>query len=79
LLPIILIAMMKPLKIIVEKRPGGYVAYPLGLKGEVVGDGNIYEEALDVKSAIKFLLETFEKDIFETKEITDTFVTEVAA
>lgn len=27
------------LKIIVEKHPEGYVAYPLGLKGVVVGKG----------------------------------------
>ena len=28
---------MKKYKIIVEKHPDGYVAYPLGLKGVVVG------------------------------------------
>ena len=33
------------LKIIVEKHPEGYVAYPLGLKGVVVGEGDTYEEA----------------------------------
>ena len=27
-------------KIIVEKHADGYVAYPLGLKGVVVGDGD---------------------------------------
>jgi predicted RNase H-like HicB family nuclease len=49
-------------KVIVEKHSDGYVAYPPGLKGVVVGEGDTYEEALvDVKSAIKFhmiLLET---------------------
>ena len=46
---------MKQYKIIVEKHPDGYVAYPLGLKGVVVGQGDTYEEALsDVKSAIRF-------------------------
>ena len=46
---------MKKFKIIVEKHPDGYVAYPLGLKGVVVGQGDTYEEALaDVKSAIRF-------------------------
>ncbi len=51
---------MRELKIIVEKHPEGYVAYPLGLKRIVVGGGNTYEEALeDVKSAIKFHIETF--------------------
>jgi predicted RNase H-like HicB family nuclease len=47
-------------KIVVEKHTDGYVAYPLGIKGVVVGEGDTYEEALaDVKSAIRFHLETF--------------------
>jgi predicted RNase H-like HicB family nuclease len=70
---------MKRIKIIVEKHPEGYVAYPLGLKGVVVGEGDTYEEALkDVKSAIKFHIETFGKEVFETEEIVETFVAEVA-
>ena len=28
---------MKPIKVIVEKHPDGYIAYPLGLKGVVIG------------------------------------------
>ena len=56
---------MRQIKIIVEKHADGYVAYPLGLKGVVVGEGDTYEEALaDVKSAILFHLETFGPDIF---------------
>jgi predicted RNase H-like HicB family nuclease len=52
--------MPKDLKIIIEKHSDGYVAYPLGLKGVVVGAGDTYEEALmDVKSAIHFHIETF--------------------
>jgi predicted RNase H-like HicB family nuclease len=51
---------MKQFKIVVEKHPDTYVAYPLGLKGVVVGQGDTYEAALaDVKSAIKFHIETF--------------------
>jgi len=70
---------MKNLKIIVEKHSDGYVAYPLGLKGIVVGEGDTYEEALeDVKSAIKFHIETFGKEIIETEEIIETFIAEVA-
>ena len=57
---------MKQYKINVEKHPDGFVAYPLGMKGVVVGQGNTYEEALsDMKSAIKFHIETFGKKIFE--------------
>ncbi len=56
---------VRQIKIIVEKHADGYVAYPLGLKGVVVGEGDTYEEALaDVKSAIRFHLETFGPDIF---------------
>jgi predicted RNase H-like HicB family nuclease len=69
---------MKHIKIIVEKHPEGYVAYPLGLKGVVVGEGDSYEEAMaDVRSAIKFHLETFGKDALESDEIIETFVAEV--
>ena len=47
-------------KIIVEKHLDGYVAYPLGLKGVVVGEGNTREEAVaDAISAIEFHIETF--------------------
>ena len=50
---------MRQVKIIVERHPDGYVAYPLGLKGIAVGQGDTYEEALaDVKSAINFHVET---------------------
>ena len=46
---------MQRFKIIVEEHSDGYVAYPLGFKGVVVGQGDTYEDALaDVKSAMKF-------------------------
>ena len=59
---------MKPVKIVVEKHPEGYVAYPLGLNGVVVGQGGTYEDALaDVESAIRFHIETFgEREVFTT-------------
>ncbi len=54
---------MESQKIIIEKDSDGYVAYPLGLKGVVVGEGDSYEEALgNVKSEIRFHLETFGSD-----------------
>lgn len=53
---------MQPFKIIVEKHTDGYVAYPLGLKGVVIGQGDTYEESVaDVTSAIQFYIETFSK------------------
>jgi predicted RNase H-like HicB family nuclease len=58
--------MLRQFKIVVEKHPDGYVAYPLGLKGVVVGEGDTYEEALaDVKSAIQFHIETFGQEVSE--------------
>jgi predicted RNase H-like HicB family nuclease len=52
--------MHRQLKIIVEKHSDGYVAYPLGLKGVVVSEGDSYEEVLiSIKSAIEFHIETF--------------------
>ncbi len=51
---------MKQIRIIVEKHSDGYIAYPINIKGVVIGEGDTYEEALkDVKSAIKFHMETF--------------------
>jgi predicted RNase H-like HicB family nuclease len=56
--------MTKQFKIIVEKHPDGYVAYPLSVKGIVVGEGDTYESALaDVKSAIVFHIETFGAEV----------------
>ncbi len=55
---------MTNIKVIVEKHSDGYVAYPLGLKGVVVGEEDTYEEALaDVRSAIRFHIETFGMDV----------------
>ncbi len=51
------------LNIIIEKHPDGYVAYPIGMNGVVVGQGSNYDEALaDLKSAIRFHVETFGPD-----------------
>ena len=61
--------MMQPVKIIIEKHLDGYVAYPMGIKGIVVGQGDTYEEAIaDVKSAIQFHIETFGIEVFEADE-----------
>lgn len=69
---------MRRIKIIVEKHPDGYVAYPLGVKGVVVGEGDTYEEALaDVTSALRFHAETFGEDVFEIDPpVLEAFVAE---
>jgi len=66
------------LKIIVERHPDGYVAYPVGVKGIVVGEGDTYEEALaDVKSAIRFHVESFGDSVLEMEPpLLEAFVTE---
>jgi len=59
---------MKQFKILIEKHPDGYVAYPLGIKGAVVGEGDTYEEALaDVKSAIRCYIEVIGKETMENE------------
>ncbi len=70
--------MVQQIKIIVEKHPDGYVAYPLGLKGVVVAEGDTYEEALaDVKSAIQFHIETFGKEVLNAEtSVLEAFVAE---
>lgn len=69
---------MQSFKIIVEKHTDGYVAYPLGLKGVVVGEGDTYEQAVaDVTSAIEFHIETFGAEVLEIEEpVLDVFIAE---
>lgn len=69
---------MQSFKIIVEKHTDGYVAYPIGLKGVVVGEGDTYAQAVaDVTSAIKFHIETFGAEVLETEEpVLDVFIAE---
>ena len=71
---------MKEFKIIVEKHADGYVAYPLGIAGVVVGEGETYEEAMaDVKSAIIFHIETFGPDVIEQESpVLEVFVAETS-
>ena len=77
--------MAAPLKIVIERHPDGYVAYPLGLaRGAVVGQGDTYEAALaDVRSALAFHAETFGPDALapspDDGPVLEAFVAEVAA
>lgn len=57
---------MREFKIIVEEHPDGFVAYPIGLQGVVVGEGDTYEAALaNIKSAIRFHMETFGEEVLD--------------
>ncbi len=72
---------MKQVKVIIEKHPDGYVAYPVGVKGIVVGEGDSYEDALrNVQSALKFHVETFGTDVLDGDEppVLEAFVAEAS-
>lgn len=68
--------MTKDVRIIVEQHSDGFVAYPVGLRGLIVGQGDTREEAIaDVTSAIQFHVETFGLAELETEEpLLDVFV-----
>ena len=70
--------MPRQFKIVMEKHLDGYVAYPLGMKGTVVGEGETYEDALaDVKSAIRFHIETFGNEaLSEDSPLIEAFIAE---
>jgi predicted RNase H-like HicB family nuclease len=54
------------IKFVVERHSNGYIAYPLGIQGIVVGQGNTHQEALDdAKSALKFHIETFGGEVLD--------------
>jgi len=69
---------MKQFRIIIEKPPDGYVAYPIDITGAVVGEGDTYEEAwADVKSAIRCYIEVFGKETMENESpAIETFLVE---
>ena len=69
---------MKAIKIVVERHVDGYVAYPLGIEGVVVGQGESYEDAVeDLRSALKFHVETFgAKSLEGDAPVLEAFVAE---
>ena len=71
---------MKHLKIVIEKHTDGYVAYPVGVEGVVVGEGDTFDEALrDVTSALRFHLDTFGPEGLEPEDpVLDAFIAEAA-
>jgi predicted RNase H-like HicB family nuclease len=65
-------------KLIIERHEDGYVAYPIGMKGVVVAQGDTYDEALtNVRSAIRFHIETFGSEAFDPNDqVLEAFVAE---
>ena len=66
------------LQVVVERHSDGYIAYPLGINGVVVGQGDTYEEALeDVRYAIAFHQETYGPDaLLQEDPIQEVFLAE---
>ena len=69
---------MKQIKVVIEKHADGDIAYPVGARGTVVGQGETYEQALhDVQSALKFHAETFGREVMEDDSpVLDAFIAE---
>ena len=55
---------MRDIKIVVERHPDTYIAYPIGIGGVVVGQGDTFQAAMDdVTEAIGFHIETFGEEV----------------
>jgi predicted RNase H-like HicB family nuclease len=69
---------MQRTRFIVEQHPDGFIAYPLGVQGIVVGQGDTRESALeDARSALEFHIETFGADVLEIQnDVIAAFVEE---
>ncbi len=65
-------------KFIIEQHTDGFVAYPLGIQGVVVGQGDTQEKALeDARSALEFHIETFGAGVLEAQnDVIDAFLVE---
>lgn len=67
----------RSIKIVVEKHADGYVAYPLGLKGVVVAQGDSFDEVVrEVQSAIRFHVATFGDEVLDGSDAIEAFVAE---
>lgn len=67
---------MKHLKIVIEKHADGYAAYPIGIEGVVVEEGDTFDEAQqDITSAPRFYREAFGSEGLEPEDpILDDFI-----
>lgn len=69
---------LRAIKIVAERHPDTYVAYPLVVSGVVVGEGDTYEKVIDdLKSALLFHMETFGGEVLDVDPpILEAFITE---
>lgn len=71
---------MSTFKFVIEKHAEGFVAYPLGMNGVVVGEGDTFAQALeDARSAAQFHLHTFGPDaLVDQDDVLEAFIAEGA-
>ena len=69
---------MTQCKVVVERHEDGYVAYPLGLNGVVVGQGETSQaELADVKSAKRFHIGSFGQELLDVQSpVLEAYVTD---
>lgn len=69
---------MASVKVIIEQHSDGFVAYPVGLKGVCVAQGDTREEVVsNIESAIRFHLETFGQDVLEDGDLVSISLAEL--
>lgn len=62
--------MKRKLKIVISRQSDGYVGYPIGLEGAVVGQGDTYDEALaNTRSAVAFHIKTFGPSVLRKSDL----------
>ncbi len=69
--------MSREFKILVEEHADGFVAYPLGVEGSVVGQGDTAEAAIaDARSALAAHVEAFGQSVLLGEDVRRAFVRE---
>ena len=65
-------------KIVITREEDGYVAYPLGLRGVIVAEGDSYEQVVrEITSAIEFHIQTFGSEVLaDAIEPQEAFIAE---
>ena len=62
--------MSRDIKILVEEHADGFVAYPLGVEGSVVGQGTTAEAAIsEARSALEARIAAFGESVLEFEQI----------
>ncbi|TLM76527.1 MAG: type II toxin-antitoxin system HicB family antitoxin [Actinobacteria bacterium] len=68
---------MHKVRFVAEQHADGFVAFPLGVSGAVVGQGESADAALaDARSALRFHVDTFGAQVLEEPEPLDAFMVE---